>query len=133
MSTRATYGFDDGIVYKHHDGYPSGAADHLRDIYNAAQFLAKTPKSEQTESRDIHGDTEYHYDVYLRSRHRPRFVSRYRIMVSERNANAMGDWRQVLDCDLERFTRDVVCHGAFETLRQIVELENRLETLKEEK
>lgn len=76
MSTRATYRFfrDETSVtyYIHHDGYPEGAAAY----FNAAQVWAKkysekivdafiraNDRAEHTESHEIHGDTEYRYDL----------------------------------------------------------------------
>lgn len=78
MSTRATYGFDQKsnyprrkhFIYIHYDGYPSGAAVYF---YNALMnpskgnfatvFIRANPHAELTDSHDIHGDTEYKYDI----------------------------------------------------------------------
>lgn len=94
MSTRAVYTFidDDGRsypVYKHHDGYPSGAAAHIRAAlpyawplprFEASEFAAafvagnkalpdpKYPDSQGggvylTAGRSAHGDLEYAYEI----------------------------------------------------------------------
>ena len=77
MSTRATYqiksGFSAATVYIHHDGYPSGAADYFmkaeflqektdRSFLNC--FLWANKGAEITESHEVHGDTEYRYNLY---------------------------------------------------------------------
>lgn len=69
MATRATYSFTrphapQVTVYKHWDGYPQGAADHLTDALTAEAFLRKHPDSEITAERDAHGDTEWHYSIH---------------------------------------------------------------------
>lgn len=69
MATRATYSFarphgPQVTVYKHWDGYPEGAADHLTDALTAEAFIRKHPDSEITAERDAHGDTEWHYSVH---------------------------------------------------------------------
>ena len=74
MSTRATYRFipknsvrgrwqSITTIYIHHDGYPEGAASYLEDAFTAEAFLAKNDRAEVTESHEIHGDTEYRYDI----------------------------------------------------------------------
>jgi len=69
MATRATYSFErphgpQVTVYKHWDGYPQGAAEHLADALTAEAFIRKHPDAEITAERDAHGDTEWHYSVY---------------------------------------------------------------------
>lgn len=69
MATRATYSFSrpygpQVTVYKHWDGYPEGAADHLTDALTAEAFIRKHSDSEITAERDAHGDTEWHYSVH---------------------------------------------------------------------
>ena len=72
MSTRATYRFipDDlrfrpaVTIYIHHDGYPEGAAVYLEDAYNAETFIRKNNRAEITASHEVHGDTEYRYDIH---------------------------------------------------------------------
>lgn len=76
MSTKATYEFTEEqtkrrppIIYKHHDGYPEGAACWIYNAFKhrhrgaAAGFLRGNPESELTESHEIHGDTEYRYTI----------------------------------------------------------------------
>lgn len=69
MATRATYSFSrphgpQVTVYKHWDGYPEGAADHLTDALTAEAFIRKHPDSEITAERDAHSDTEWHYSIH---------------------------------------------------------------------
>lgn len=72
MSTRATYRFHDDptvTIYKHHDGYPKGAACWLYNAWRcrarglAAGFLRGNEDAELTVSHEIHCDTEYRYDL----------------------------------------------------------------------
>jgi hypothetical protein len=84
MSTRAVYTFiGDGEshhVYKHHDGYPSGAAEWITNAlgnawklprYEADEFAASfvaANKSCQggvrlTRGYESHGDLEYRYEI----------------------------------------------------------------------
>ena len=81
MSTRATYQFTGGItttLYIHHDGYPEGSASYLHemlchqfkdsfflDIANisAESMLRANHKAMITASHDVHGDTEYRYNI----------------------------------------------------------------------
>lgn len=80
MSTRATYkiqhNFGTLMTYIHHDGYPSGAAQYFFEAQVAARVHNKTlpqvwmfanERAELTESHEIHGDTEYRYDLARRS------------------------------------------------------------------
>nr|BDD45306.1 hypothetical protein 26 [bacterium] len=84
MSTRAVYTFKDDRdtdihVYKHHDGYPEGAAEW---IFEAVSALKKTPGWEDNITKDglaasfvmthltfftdhykTHGDLEYRYEI----------------------------------------------------------------------
>lgn len=94
MSTRAVYTFIDGEdsypVYKHHDGYPSGAAQWIAAAlpyawplprFEAAEFAAAfiagnkpAPKAYggnvqqggavyMTQGRNVHGDLDYAYEI----------------------------------------------------------------------
>jgi hypothetical protein len=85
MSTRATYEFGDlhnyHTVYKHHDGYPEGALQHINAAvsyawplprFEASEFAAAFVTANKvgggggvylTQDRDAHSDTEYHYVV----------------------------------------------------------------------
>ena len=68
MATRATYEFvtetDSVVIYKHHDGYPEGAAEALHAGDIAETFKANNDGFiEVTESHDRHGDTQFKYIV----------------------------------------------------------------------
>ena len=79
MATRATYKFssksaNDGevFIYNHWDNYPAGAAEHFFQalvhageygVLRAESFIRGNERAEITESHDIHGDTEYRYDI----------------------------------------------------------------------
>lgn len=91
MSTRATYEFTDGdeshTLYIHHDGYPEGAATHLKrwrefdpnmagesrnpieldraPLFFAAAALSTGQSIHITTRWQDHGDLEYHYKVTL--------------------------------------------------------------------
>ena len=129
MSTRATYQFkQEGkptvIIYKHHDGYPVGAADHLKCAVGSSNpaeaFLRAHDEAEITESHEIHGDTEYRYNVINQQ-----------VEVYERNYDS-GNWAKVLECELEQFVEGAVSREAFETLGRISEIEKQIQALKEE-
>ena len=72
MSTRATYRFipDDLqfkpaiTIYIHHDGYPEGASYYLEGVNTVEDFIRKNDRAEITANHDVHGDTEYRYDIY---------------------------------------------------------------------
>lgn len=76
MATRATYKFVGNnrqptvTFYIHHDGYPQGAAAHLRDAALAAckgtmaeKFLRANEHAELTYDHDQHGDTDYRWTI----------------------------------------------------------------------
>ena len=70
MASRATYRFFSGqTAYHHWDGYPEGAAQLLNNAVldggdlTYESFLKANKKAEKTESHEIHGDTEYRYDI----------------------------------------------------------------------
>lgn len=71
MGTRATYEIDGKTFYKHWDGYEVGAASFFWRMVAwpnkrgtmAERFLRAIDDAEFTESRDAHGDTEYHYTI----------------------------------------------------------------------
>lgn len=84
MSTRAVYTFQDTMseyhVYKHHDGYPSGAAEFIQnalahawelprfeaDEFGAAFISANKDSAggvRLTHGYDKHGDLEYRYEI----------------------------------------------------------------------
>jgi hypothetical protein len=68
MATRATYQFrsingQEVVMYVHHDGYPSGAAEKMEGCVFAEDFIRKNDRAEITESHLTHADTEYCYTV----------------------------------------------------------------------
>jgi hypothetical protein len=84
MSTRGTYKIGEMTFYCHYDNYPSGAAQRLANMIGALTvasdrdgidavadrrgglafaFIRGNMDAEPTKSRDVHGDTEYHYEV----------------------------------------------------------------------
>jgi hypothetical protein len=71
MSTRATYRFIPAdrrfkpaiTLYVHHDGYPEGAANYLQGVSSAEDFIRNNPRAEITLNHEVHGDTEYRYDI----------------------------------------------------------------------
>ena len=71
MSTRATYKINGIYFYIHYDGYPDGAAVYFHNalLYQhkrgglAAQFIRANDLAEFTESHEVHGDTEFRYDL----------------------------------------------------------------------
>lgn len=89
MATRATYSFQATNAYQpmwihtyiHYDGYPSGAAYNFKQTLElleqgkdyrsklrgnvAEQFLRANTLAEFTRSPDVHGDTEFHYEVSI--------------------------------------------------------------------
>ena len=51
MATRATYEFvsewsPTTVIYKHHDGYPQGAAQWLKNVRTAEDFIRKNDEAE---------------------------------------------------------------------------------------
>lgn len=79
MSTRATYkiqhNFGSLMTYIHYDGYPTGAAQYFFEAQVAARVHNKTlpqvwmfanERAELTESHEIHGDTDFRYDLVQR-------------------------------------------------------------------
>ena len=73
MSTRATYQFkgdlSDVTIYHHCDGYLSGAAILFANAMEggkrltAESFIRGNERAEITESHELHGDTEYRYNI----------------------------------------------------------------------
>ena len=84
MATRATYTFksEGGIeahIYIHYDGYPRGAASYFKKMMElleerqkplsdlrgglVEQFIRANKNAEFTEHWQIHGDTEWHYEI----------------------------------------------------------------------
>lgn len=72
MSTRATYKIDGVCFYINYDGYMDGAAGYFWNMHHAMgkgrggyaeAFLRGNHLASFTESHDVHGDTEYRYDL----------------------------------------------------------------------
>ena len=72
MATRATYEFITRryqiepvrtCIYKHHDGYPTGAVQHLENASTAEAFLRKHTDAEIVLNHEIVGDSEYRYTI----------------------------------------------------------------------
>jgi hypothetical protein len=106
MATRATYSFTrphgpQVTVYKHHDGYPEGAADHLTDALTAEAFIRKHPDSEITAERDCHGDTEWHYSI-----HHIRGTQAPLIWVMCRRPWDSEDWMTVYDGPIDAWLKE---------------------------
>jgi hypothetical protein len=122
MSTRAVYTFigedkETHHVYKHHDGYPSGAADA---IANALPYAWPLPRFEPdefgaafvagnksqgggvrlTRHWDNHGDLKYRYEISLRN-------SRLRIVAYSATYGVAPDykvtWEKIYAGDLAGF------------------------------
>lgn len=107
MATRATYCFHPApgsfrpkvTFYIHYDGYPSGAADYFQAMLDcpnkrgglADQFIRANECAELTGGHDVHGDTEYRYDVIGRK------------VRASRRVNFTDRWEQFFDSSLEDF------------------------------
>ena len=75
MATRGTYNFTnnalsgrDICIYVHHDNYPTGAAEKFQEMekngkVSAESFIKGNPRAEITAGHEMHGDTEYRYDI----------------------------------------------------------------------
>jgi hypothetical protein len=76
MATRGTISFSNkfgklGFVYIHHDMYPSGFSEYLKELKRKnvvgrnlmTQLLRGIEGAEVTTSHEIHGDTEFRYDI----------------------------------------------------------------------
>lgn len=101
MATRATYQFktfgsDKPTVtlYNHHDGYPTGAVQHLEHALTPEAFIRKNPNAEIVHGHDACGDTEYRYTI-------ERFGKRVTIMVHHRPIGE--NWTHLVYCSAETF------------------------------
>ena len=74
MSTRATYTFKTRFTgtttfYIHHNGYERGAANlyfaPCFDRFGPDAFYRTNERAELTKNRDMHGDTEFHYEIEM--------------------------------------------------------------------
>ncbi len=84
MATRATYTFKsskgtEAHIYIHWDGYPKGAANYFKKMMElqeerqrplsdirgglVEQFIRANKNAEFTEHWQIHGDTQWHYEI----------------------------------------------------------------------
>ena len=106
MSTRATYEFvtetESVVIYKHHDGYPKGAAQWLHAGDTAETFLANNEGLiEVTESHERHGDTEFKYIVS----YAPFYFSNQRLKTVQAYEREIGSdkWVQFYDGLLSLF------------------------------
>ena len=75
MSTRATYTIHNielrpQTYYIHHDGYEAGAKMYFQEMVdykgpgtNQDKFIKANEGATFTEGRNVHGDTEYHYNL----------------------------------------------------------------------
>ena len=83
MATRATYTFKsssgDRHIYIHWDGYPEGAARYFKNMMDlraeqrkslsdlrgglTEQFIRANRGAEFTKHWEVHGDTEWHYEI----------------------------------------------------------------------
>lgn len=119
MSTRAVYTFKatdpgqpDFSVYKHHDGYPSGAAEFIAKALPLAWPLPRYENSEfaaafvaankeagggvyLTGGCDAHGDLDYRYEIALEEQH-------LRVTVYE--ADGWNQWANGFSGTLAEFT-----------------------------
>jgi len=114
MSTRATYRFVPAdlrftpavTLYIHHDGYPEGAAQYLDGVRNPEDFIRKNDRAEITANHEVHGDTEYRYDI-----HQPETALRLAPLLIDVGIRAFkregwGDettWKEFFDGSLESF------------------------------
>ena len=130
MSTRATYKFSKSndwmninvTLYHHHDGYLSGAGLLFSNAMGggkkltAESFLRSNSKAEITESHELHGDTEYRYDIDERSQS---------VQVSERDIST-DQWEVLGTAMLQSFVDVVIMEK--EHISAIKELRNLLKS-----
>lgn len=99
MSTRATYRISDGdnlqYFYIHYDGYPEGAIRYFQQmisnlnelmgedtagLYRAGKAIiafGMLPFAEFTKDHELHGDTEYRYNLYYDKKDNTWFLKAY--------------------------------------------------------
>lgn len=121
MSTRAVYTFidkgtDQYHVYKHHDGYPSGAAQWIEAAikwawplprFEACEFAASFVVANKVSSGgvylthhyDRHGDLAYRYEI--KCERRKLWVTAY---------EAYGGWHKIFEGSLAAFELEVSNH-----------------------
>jgi hypothetical protein len=125
MSTRATYQFkgylSEVTIYHHCEGYLSGAAIlfanamKVGERLTAESFIRGNERAEITESHEIHGDTEYRYNIVADSQ---------TIHVSERVIGL--DWREIGSAKVEDFI--TVSESQKDHITAIRELKKLLES-----
>ena len=104
MSTRASYTFEESyrevVVYKHHDGYPEGAARWVSRAYDKESVgLNITPESFIRANQKVritdkpHGDEQYRY-----------FITGDEIVVKYREIrNETPKWEKIFDGTMNEF------------------------------
>ena len=129
MSTRATYEFistvsslePNVVVYRHYDGYPEGAADWLKDVRTAEDFIRKNTEARITQSHDCHGDTDYRYIVTLGQKGSFDIVAKQRIVgkrlswngsAKEFQNDRVDQWIVIFNGSAEEFQRHYSREGA---------------------
>ena len=119
MSTRACYTFaddnDSHHVYKHHDGYPTGAADAIAEALILAWKLPRFEPDEfgaafiaanknisgglrLTHGPDSHGDIEYKYRVYMAR-------GQLQVDCDEREGWEPTTWKQIYSGNFDEFAQ----------------------------
>jgi hypothetical protein len=123
MSTRATYRISESIrgdnltnyFYIHYDGYPEGAAIYFKQLLtyksNAEEAHRKTfagcfeiglKYSEKTEDHEVHGDTDYRYNLYFHDKR--RILRAYkRKLIGSTIEDISEMWTQFYADDLDKF------------------------------
>ena len=129
MSTRATYEFistvssfePNVVVYRHYDGYPEGAADWLKDVRTAEDFIRKNTEARITQSHDVHGDTDYRYIVTRGQKGSVDIVAKQRIVgkrlswngsAKEFQNDRVDQWIVIFNGSAEEFQRHYSREGA---------------------
>lgn len=110
MATRATYKFKSNlgitaVIYNHWDGYPEGAAEHLEGVRTAEDFIRKNENSEITESHELHGDTEYRYDISV-------IKGQGTISAFKRYGFSVDKWEEFFYGTLDEFSAKYLQKGA---------------------
>jgi hypothetical protein len=121
MSTRAVYTFKDSheshSVYKHHDGYPEGAAEWISraiplswggNRFEAADFGAAFVAANKTgggsvyltKNHQAHGDLSYRYEISFKD-------GAIHVQAYQRSYADVGvaKYKKIFSGSLERFTK----------------------------
>lgn len=127
MATRATYKIGNTTFYCHWDGYPEGAAVRMANMVEHLTapaggkgfepisdrrgglpyaFIRGNMDAEPAHMghRDGHGDTEYHYEVYLSEE--PATKGMPRVMTFAKNWHEDSPWRLQSNVRLVEFIND---------------------------